>query len=218
MRHQPRVVIIGAGGHGRVMLDVLRCQGTAEVVGFVDDAPGLQGSTAHGLPVLGTVEDLVKLRHQGIEAFVAAIGDNAIRAKKFACATEAGLAPWDAIHPSAVIAADVTWAPGVQVVAGVVVNTGAQLGNNVILNTACSVDHDCRVGDHCFIGPGARLGGTVKIEEGAFLGIGAIILPNLRVGAWSTVGAGAVVTRDVPARVVVVGCPARPVSSQKHQP
>lgn len=211
MKRQPRLVIIGAGGHGRVVCDVLRLQGTAQAVGFLDDAPDLQGKTVNGVPVLGTTEDLFNLRRRRIEVFVAAIGDNAIRARKFAEAMDAGLDPWDAIHPSSIIAADVTWAAGIQVVGGVVVNPGVRLGSNVILNTACSVDHDCRIGDHCFVGPGARVGGTVSIEEGAFIGIGAVVLPNLRVGQWSTVGAGAVVTRDVHPRSVVVGCPARPV-------
>jgi acetyltransferase-like isoleucine patch superfamily enzyme len=50
---------------------------------------------------------------------------------------------------------------------------------------------------------------TVIIEKGAYVGTGAIVLPGVRVGKESVVGAGAVVTRNVPKRVVVAGVPAR---------
>lgn len=51
----------------------------------------------------------------------------------------------------------------------------------------------------------------VVFERGCFVGAGATILPGLRVGRESFVAAGSVVTRDVPARTVVAGVPARPV-------
>jgi acetyltransferase-like isoleucine patch superfamily enzyme len=52
---------------------------------------------------------------------------------------------------------------------------------------------------------------AVTIEEGAFLGVGAVVLMGVTVGAHAYVGAGAVVTEDVPPRTVVVGNPARAV-------
>lgn len=95
--------------------------------------------------------------------------------------------------------------------AGVVVNTGSVIGADVILNTGCTVDHHNRIGDHAHIAPGVHMGGEVEVGEGALVGIGATVMPRKRIGAWSVVGAGTLVTRDVPDGVVVVGAPARVV-------
>lgn len=53
--------------------------------------------------------------------------------------------------------------------------------------------------------------GPITIEDDAWIGAGAIILPNVTLGRAAVVGAGAVVTRDVPACTVAVGVPARPI-------
>jgi acetyltransferase-like isoleucine patch superfamily enzyme len=95
------------------------------------------------------------------------------------------------------------------VCAGAIVGPASRIGVDVILNTACSVDHHNQIADHVHIGPGAHLGGEVQVAEGALVGMGATVLPRCRVGAWSTVAAGAVVTEDVPDGATVVGVPAR---------
>jgi acetyltransferase-like isoleucine patch superfamily enzyme len=51
----------------------------------------------------------------------------------------------------------------------------------------------------------------VKIEDGAFLGVGCVILPGVSIGQNGYVAANAVVTKDVPAFTIVAGNPARPV-------
>lgn len=211
-----KIVIIGAGGHGRVMLDVLQKQNTVKIVGFVDDNPQLKNQQIHGVQVIGTTADLPIFAASGIEGFLVALGNNTVRAEKYLEALAAGLQPISAIHPSAIIANNVSLGPGVQIVAGVIVNPGTYIGANVILNTGCSVDHDCLLEDHCFIAPGVRLGGSVQVGEGAFIGIGATVLPNKKIGEWATVGAGAVVTRDVPPRTVVMGIPAKPKNSSNN--
>lgn len=87
------------------------------------------------------------------------------------------------------------------------VNIGARtvIGPNVKLLTATMpIDPRSRKGSQ-----GPSLGRAITIEEDCWIGAGAIILPGLSVGKSSTVGAGSVVTRDVPPFTVVAGNPAR---------
>lgn len=217
MSDQPSVVIIGAGGHAHVMLDVLRRQGKANVLGFLDDAEELQGTrTRGGVEVLGRT-DLDSLRRCGADAFVVAIGSNHVRRMLFDRCIEAGLRPWRAIHPEATVAASATLGDGAQVVAGVRVCAHARVGIDVVLNTSCTIDHDNVIGDHAFIAPGVNLGGDVTVGDEAFVGIGASVLPGVTVGARATVGGGAVVIEDVPPGAVVVGVPARVIRTEAVQ-
>ena len=205
-----RVIIVGAGGHGEVMADALLQSGLegVEPLGYVDDQPALVGCRRQGLPVLGTIASLPDIPH---EAVIIAIGDNARRAALFGRLTKAGERFATIRHPSAIIAPDVTIGAGTVICAGVIVNPGAVIGANVILNTGCSVDHHNRIGDHSHVAPGARLGGEVSIGEGTLVGIGATVMPGRQTGPWSAVGAGALVHKNVPSRVTVVGVPATPL-------
>jgi sugar O-acyltransferase (sialic acid O-acetyltransferase NeuD family) len=209
-----KVLIVGAGGHGQVVADILLCAhragGIAVPVGYLDDAPGLQGQTRLGLPVLGSLEQIGEIPHDDV---ILAIGDNCARKSLYEHLEGRGERFATAIHPRSVIASDVQIGPGSMVCAGVVVNPGSVVGANVILNTGCTVDHHNRIGDHVHIAPGAHLGGDVGIGEGTLVGIGATVMPQRRVGDWSVVGAGALVHVDLPDRVVAVGTPARAIRS-----
>jgi acetyltransferase EpsM len=205
-----RVLIVGAGGHAQVVADILRRMhehtGAVEPIGYLDDNPSLAGQEFLGLPVLGTMGDISKLAHNAV---VVAVGDNDIRRRLFDQLRQAGERFVTACHPQAVIAPDVTVGAGTMVCAGVVINPRTVVGSNVILNTSCSIDHHNRIGDHVHIAPGVRLGGQVVVGEGALVGIGAMVAPRLRIGDWSVVGAGSVVTHDVPDGIKVAGNPAR---------
>lgn len=207
-----RILIIGAGGHGQVVADIL-LQAAAHgndchPVGYLDDNPRRHGQQALGLPVLGPIKALPDIPHDGV---VIAIGDNRARARLFAELTARGERLVSAIHPSAIIAADVTIGPGTMICAGAIINPGSVIGANVILNTGCTVDHHNQIGDHVHIAPGVHTGGDVIIGTGTLIGIGAIVMPQRRVGAWSVVGAGALVQRDVGNDMIAIGVPARPL-------
>lgn len=210
-----RVLIIGAGGHGQVVADILLSRqesglGEVELVGFLDDNPTLHQTAWLGVPVLGSVSLASALAHEGV---VVAVGDNRIRQQLSHRLQAGGEQLVTAIHPRAVIGRAVSIGAGTMICAGVVVNTGSALGQGVILNTGCTVDHHNQIEDYVHIAPGAHLGGDVTVGEGTLVGIGATVMPQRRVGTWSVVGAGAIVTKDVPAGSTVVGFPARRVQS-----
>jgi sugar O-acyltransferase (sialic acid O-acetyltransferase NeuD family) len=211
-----RVVIVGAGGHGQVVADVLssaaRLGADVHPIGYVDDNPSLAGKLLLGLPVLGDIDALSRIPHEGV---VVAIGDNATRRAVFNRLAARDERFVVARHPSAIIADSVAIGRGTMICAGVIINPGAVIGANVILNTGSSIDHHNSIGDHVHVAPGVCTGGDVTVGASVLVGIGAIVMPGRTIGADSTVGAGALVQQDVPEATVVVGVPARPVRSSE---
>jgi UDP-perosamine 4-acetyltransferase len=203
------VIIVGAGGHGRVVLDILRTAGQHRAVGFLDANPDLHGTEVAGLPVLGHLNMLPRLKSKGIGSAMVAIGDNRVRQSYAHKLAAAGLELVQAIHPSAVISATAAIGRNVMVAPGAIVCTDARIADGTIVNTAAAVDHECDIGEAAFLAPGARLAGRVTVGEGAFIGIGASVLPCLSIGAHAVVGGGALVREDVPPGATVVGVPAR---------
>jgi sugar O-acyltransferase (sialic acid O-acetyltransferase NeuD family) len=197
-----RLLIVGAGGHAKVVIDAAEVAGfeIAGVVGTADDAPDVLGH-----PVSRNRDGVLA------DAFIVAIGDNALRARYFAEYQATGLAPTSVAHPSSIVGKDVLIGDGTFIAAGVIINAGARIGADTILNTGCTVDHDCIIGAHAHIGPQVALCGAVTLGEGVLLGAGSCASPRASVGAWSVVGAGAAVVGELPSRTVCVGVPARPV-------
>jgi sugar O-acyltransferase (sialic acid O-acetyltransferase NeuD family) len=206
-------VIMGAGGHGRVVLDILLSARQYQVIGFLDSNPALHGRRMDGLPILGDMEALADLRAQGVALAVVAIGDNGVRRAMADQFEQAGFDLINAIHPSANLARNVSLGRNVVVAAGALVCAHCQIGDSVILNTGCIVDHETMIGTAAHVCPGARVAGRVTIESGAFIGIGATVLQGLRIGCEAVVGGGAVVIEDVEPLTTVVGVPAQVVHS-----
>lgn len=208
----PRAIVIGAGGHGRVVLDILLQCGGCEVVGFLDSNAAIHGRRVDGIPVLGPIEALEPLAAEHrVDGVIVAIGDNGVRRGLARWIETTGVPLATAVHPSATLARNAQLGHNVVVAAGVVICAHCQVGDSVILNTGCIVDHQTMIGEGSHICPGVRIAGRVKVEPGAFIGIGATVIPKVTIGCESIIGAGAVVIEDVPPMATVVGVPAKPV-------
>jgi sugar O-acyltransferase (sialic acid O-acetyltransferase NeuD family) len=206
------VLGLGAGGHAKVVIEILQLDGSYEMVGLLDPNIELRGRSVLEVPVLGDDTQLQPLYQQGIRhAFigVGSVGDTTSRQRLYHLASTHGMQLVNAIHPSAVIAPSAIIGQGVTIMPNAVVHTCATLGANVVVNTAAVVEHDCVIGDHVHIASGACLASTVQVGEGAHIGLGAAIRQCQRIGRHAIVAAGAVVVNDVPDHAVVAGVPAR---------
>lgn len=209
-----RIVIVGAGGHAQVVADIFfqhrKLGDSFQPIGYVDDNQGLKGSSFLGLPVLGKLDWLTKNRDQ-FDQVIIAIGSNKIRMQVAELLESLLISFATAIHPSAIIGSAVEIGSGSIVCANVVINPGTYIGKHAIINTAATVDHHSHVQEFAHLAPGTHTGGEVSIGRGAFLGVGALVLPRQKIGQWATIGAGALVNVNVPDDEVVVGVPARPI-------
>lgn len=214
-----QVVIIGAGGHGREVAEILRhaseVDGTLEALGFVDDDPHRQGQVIDELPVLGTWKWFEQVDRDQI-GVICAVGTPHICRMLVQRARSLQLSFVNIISPLAHISSRATIGQGVAVFPNTVINTGASLGNYSILNLGATVSHDSKVGAYCNINPGARLAGNVTIGEGCYIGMGTNVIQGCSVGAWATIGAGAVVTCDLLPNVTAVGIPARVIKTKQE--
>lgn len=204
------VIILGAGGHAKVLIDALRLQ-SVDILGIVDADPGKKGLEFMGLPIIGSDQDVTRYAPHCVRLVngIGSVRCGAVRRKIFLGFKDKGYQFQHVIHPAAVVAADVLIAEGAQVMAGAIIQTGSEIGANAIINTRASVDHDCRIGSHVHIAPGAVLCGGVTIGEGAHIGTGAVIIQGITVGAAGLVAAGAVLVRNVQSGRMVAGVPAR---------
>lgn len=198
-----RLVIIGAGGHARVLIEVFRAMGGFEIVGVVArDAPdGLPG-----VPWLGDETRLEGLRRGGVEAAFVAVGDNAARARLGTML--AGFALPAAVHPTAFVSPTAMVGDGAVVMARAVLGTQARLGRLAILNTGAIAEHDVVLGEASHAAPGAVLCGAAMLGARALLGAGAAVRPGVRIGTDAVVAVGAAVVKDVPDGARVGGVPA----------
>ena len=204
------VLIIGAGGHGMVVADILlqmrKKDSSVNIVGFLDDDRALHGSKILGYEVRGAVGDVKKVEHDRV---IVAVGNNKTRKTVADSLVRMEERFFSAIHPSAVIGHEVTLGQGIMVCGNVVVNPESTVGDHVILNTGCTVDHHNRIEDYVHIAPGVHLGGDVTVRDGALVGIGCSVIPSVHIGKWSVTGAGSVVTGNVADGALVCGVPAR---------
>jgi sugar O-acyltransferase (sialic acid O-acetyltransferase NeuD family) len=203
-------LIIGAGGHGKVVLDILRSTNKYRPIGFIDADPKLANTLVGNLSVFGGIHLLNRLKQQhNLKAAIIAIGDNRTRAGYVKTIEEHGLTLINAIHPSATVSSTATLGRNVVIAAGVIIAAEAKIADLAIINNGAIIDHETEIGTAAHICPGATIAGRVRVESNAFIGLGASIIQCLTIGQNATVGAGAVVLTDIPPNATAVGVPAR---------
>lgn len=194
-----RLVIVGAGGHGKVVADIAKLDGYEDII-FLDDNENIKKCGNYN--VVGSISDVKE--YKGYDFFVA-IGSSVIRKRiqdKLENLTTL-------IHPNAIIAENVSIGQGSVVMAGTVINSDTVIGCGCIVNTCASIDHDCRVEDFVHCSVGSHICGTVCIGHSTCVGAGAIIINNIDICPECVIGAGAVVTKNIDCRGVYIGLPAR---------
>lgn len=204
------VLILGAGGHAKVLIEALLKSGVT-ISGITDSDPALVGTNLFNVTVLGG-DNIVDNFLQSEILLVNGLGSLSVPTKRkglFDHYRSSGYSFATIIHPSAIIASDVIIKEGAQIMAGVVIQPGCLIGSNSIINTCASLDHDCLIGNNVHIAPGVTLSGGVTVGQDSHIGTGATVIQGINIGSYSVVGAGSVVIRDVNDRTSVVGVPAK---------
>ncbi|MEA5421205.1 acetyltransferase [Spirulina sp. CCNP1310] len=204
-----KIYILGAGGHGKVVLETLLMSGI-QPTGILDNKLYKLGKI-RDIPILGG-DDYLNSISSNCTYLINGLGANPQTTKRrnlFETMKARGFTFKSLSHPSSVISCTVEFGEGCQVMAGAILQPDVILGDNVVINTRSSIDHDCVIESHVFISPGVVLCGNVKVSSCAFIGAGAVIMPGIRIGNGSVIGAGSVVTEAIPDEWVVLGNPAK---------
>lgn len=199
-----KLIIIGAGGHGKVIADIAKLIGYKEIY-FLDD--DINKHKIGEYQIIGTSKDIDKYKEK--YDFIVGIGNNNIRKRFFLILNERKIKQPSLIHPSAVIDQTVNIGQGTVVMANVVINADSKIGNSCIINTSSSIDHDCLISNYTHISPGVHIAGTVSIGECSWVGIGATVKNNVYIGSDCIIGAGSVVIDNLLEPGTYIGVPAR---------
>ena len=213
-----RIVIIGAGGHGREVAEILRYQSKGSevsVLGFIVDEPGQHQEVISDLPLLGDWSWFDGVDRKDI-AVICALGLPSVRKRLVERAVSAGLSFADAVSALAYVSPDAKLGKGVMIFPNTVVSTNTLIDDHAIINVGATISHDTRINRYGTINPGVHLAGNVTIREGCYLGIGSSVIHGVSIGPWSVIGAGAAVFQDLPDHVTAVGVPARVIKTRKQ--
>ena len=209
------LLVIGAGGHARSVLDIVLQNGVYSKIACLDSSwPNLKHVEGiEEVPVIGTDSDMESFYYSGFRHIFIALGNNKLRHKLFRQAVSFGYEPVNIISRYSIISPRVQIGKGICIMAGAVININTVIENNCIINTRCSIDHDCYIMESCHIAPGVTLSGYVKVGEGAWIGTGTSVIDKISIGEWSFVGSGAVVIESLEPNTLYYGVPAKKIRS-----
>lgn len=204
-----KLIVVGAGGHCRVILSILKYYKKFNVVGIADRDSNNKGEEISGSIIKYSWSNFKKIHQSGIRYAVIAIGDNKERKELFLKLLKIGFKIPTVIHPTASIEKDVVLGEGSVICMGAKIGSMVTIGENCVVYTGSILDHEVRLGDHVYISPGCSIAGQVLVGESSFIGIGSTIKEKITIGNNVIVGAGSVVIRNIPDNSIVAGVPAK---------
>ncbi|TLS69050.1 acetyltransferase [Mariprofundus erugo] len=210
-----RLLVLGAGGHGKVLAEAAEASGRWDAIAMLDDRHSLLNGSLRW-PVIGSIDDCSVFSSEWSDAIVA-VGHSVTRLRWLEMVESLGFAIPVVVHPSAWVSPSAKIAGGTVIMANATVQADARLGRGCIVNTGASVDHDCRLGAGVHICPGVHLGGEVVIGDGSWLGIGCSVIHCRTIGCEVMVAAGATVIDDIEDGMTVAGVPAREIISRRNK-
>ncbi len=211
-----KIVLIGGGGHCKVVISILKKLDNFKIAGIVDNYKAK--SLISEIKIIGTDDDLRDIYKSDIQYALITVGstkDNTKRYRLFNMAKEIGYKFPVIISPEAIVDEIVKIDEGTVIMPGSIINIDSSIGKNCIINTGSIIEHDCKIGNHCHIAPGVHISGEANIGGLTFIGIGATIIQEITIGKNVTIGAGSVVIKDIPDNIIAVGNPAKIVSNKK---
>ena len=207
------LVIIGAGGHGRVVADCAQQLNAYQKIVFLDDS--FKKSKRSGeWQIVGLVEDFPQYLENS--DFIVAFGNNNLRAEANKKLEEAKANIISLFHPSASISPNAFIGKGVVICANAAINVGTQIADGCIINTGATVDHDCNLQSYVHVSPGVNIAGGVTVGALSWLGIGSTVIECLTLAENTQIGAGALVIQSTQANSLYLGVPAKRVRALKN--
>ncbi|MBT1247038.1 MULTISPECIES: acetyltransferase [unclassified Thermosipho (in: thermotogales)] len=206
-----KIILVGGGGHCKVVLSIILENNDYEIIG-ISDVESELGKKINGIEIKYTDDQLVQLFNEGVKnalVTVGSVGNSALRIKLFNKIKEIGFNIPIIISKKAIIAKNVLIGEGTVIMPGVIINPGVKIGKNCIINSGAIVEHDCIINNNVHVAPGVTLSGGVKIGENSHIGAGSTVIQNIKIGKNTIIGAGAVVVKDIPDNVKAFGVPAR---------
>ena len=208
-----KLIIIGAGGHARSVIDIILQNDNYEIIGCIDNSYGQREFVENmdEIPIIGNDDMLLEIKNRGIKYCFVALGDNSLRKRIYQSIIQIGFTPINVISKYATLSSRVTLGNGICIMAGAIINVNTIIEDNCIINTNCSIDHDCIIGMNSHIAPGVTLSGYVAVGSNVQIGTGACVIDRISIGENVFIGAGSVVVRNINPGILAYGNPAREI-------
>ena len=214
MKDVQSLVVLGAGGLARETVAIVQAinavRRTWEILGFVSpDKQSDELLIGMGYRNLGSDKDF--FLDPIATNVICAIADPKTRSRIFRLYSSKGFNFISLVHPNASLEGDTHLGAGCIVGNQVIVTSNVRIGVCGIVDRGSMVGHDSILGDFVTLHPRSTTAGNVSIGAFALIGACACLLPGVIIGNSAVIGAGAVVTKDVPEEATTVGNPARPL-------